>query len=58
MDEGEARKLLRDACQDDSTLKSVGWYLWWWPGAAKATLDGEFTADELEAIAWWMRNQA
>jgi hypothetical protein len=23
-----------------------------------ATLDGEFTADELEAIAWWMRNKA
>ena len=22
-----------------------------------ADLDGSFTADELEAIAWWMRNQ-
>ena len=21
-------------------------------------LDGNFTADELEAIAWWMRNKA
>jgi hypothetical protein len=23
----------------------------------EADLDGSFTADELEAIAWWMRNQ-
>jgi hypothetical protein len=23
----------------------------------EADLDGSFTADELEAIAWWMRNE-
>lgn len=25
--------------------------------SAKASLDGHFTADQLEAIAWWMRNK-
>lgn len=24
----------------------------------KASLNGDFTADQLEAIAWWMRNKA
>jgi len=23
----------------------------------EACLDGDFTADQLEAIAWWMRNK-
>lgn len=37
-------------------LSSVGWYLFVEAGKREATLDGEFTADELEAIAAWMRN--
>lgn len=28
----------------------------WVPNDISATLDGTFSADELEAIAWWMRN--
>lgn len=27
-----------------------------WSGDEKVMLDGKFTADDLEAIAWWMRN--
>jgi hypothetical protein len=37
-------------------LFSLGWYLGVGANDEKATLDGEFTADELEAIAAWMRD--
>lgn len=56
MDEAQARELLEGAISTDGGLHSLGWYLAWNPGRENATLDGEFTADDLEAIAWWMRN--
>lgn len=31
-------------------------YLLWAPHSESATLDGEFTADQLEAISRWMRH--
>ena len=37
-------------------LHSHGWYLCARAIDSEATLDGAFTADELEAIATWMRN--
>lgn len=37
-------------------LYSGGWYLSVDTGDETATLDGEFTADDLEAIASWMRD--
>jgi hypothetical protein len=37
-------------------LHDVSWYLHAVAGDERATLDGDFTADELEAIAAWMRN--
>jgi hypothetical protein len=36
-------------------LYSLDWYLSWQPMQKKATLDGTFSADELEAIAQHMR---
>jgi hypothetical protein len=64
MNEPEAIKILelnvgsRDKLfKEDGCLFSLGWYLSWDIGDDKATLDGEFSADELEAIAWWMRNK-
>ncbi len=60
MDEKRARELLGIFVERDGGLWSLGRYLAW-PGAGGdkkyATLDAEFTADELEAIAWWMRNK-
>lgn len=47
MNEKKAKKLLDD---------TIG-YVRIWPSYDHATLDGEFTADELEAIAWWMKNK-
>ena len=41
-------------CIDQNSIYSLGWYL-----AAdrdSACLDGDFTADHLEAIAAWLRN--
>lgn len=46
---------VKDAIHEDGHLYDLGWYLCWWPDEEKACLDGEFTADELEAIANHMR---
>lgn len=59
MNETRATEILseRNALSDSSGLYNLGWYLSWTAGDADATLDGTFDADELEAIAWWMRNK-
>lgn len=41
--------------QENGGLYSLGWYLSWEVGQKKATLDGEFTADELAEIAAHMK---
>lgn len=43
-----------DADQFDFTATA---HATWLPGCDSALLDGTFSADELEAIAWWMRNK-
>ena len=55
------RKILpADVFQASGALYDLSWYLEW-PSAVNDTktaiLDGPFGADELEAIAWWMRNK-
>ena len=58
MTEEQVRNILKpDVIEANGGLYSLGWYLGWTPGSKDATLDGLFTADELEAIAWWMRNK-
>jgi len=54
MDEERARAILEDDIQEDGSLYCLGRYLSW-TGSNLATLDADFEADELEAIAWWMR---
>lgn len=44
--------------QEDGGLYCLGEYLAWSPGDETATLDGQFTAERLEAIAAWMRAHA
>ena len=59
MDEKQATEILTNETIDsDSNLEgSFPFpYLSWRIGDKKATLDGECTANELEAIAWWMKN--
>lgn len=59
MNEEKARKILAEWVQPDGTLFCLGHYTAWPAAGGKehAVLDAEFTADELEAIAWWMRNK-
>lgn len=60
MNEQEARRILGDNIQEDGNLLSRGGqYIQFDAGkkvSTDVTLDGYFTADDLEAIAWWMRN--
>jgi hypothetical protein len=54
MDESRAREIL-DKCNEgfDSPYYDLKFDYF-----GKRCLDGYFTADELEAMAWWMRNKA
>lgn len=56
MNEERAREILGDAIYPKG-LGVAGEYLEWEYGDDEACLDGHFTVDELEAIAWWMRNK-
>ena len=60
MDEKKARKILGKWVQPDETLFCLGQYLAW-PSAGddkeEICLDANFSAEDLEAIAWWMRNK-
>ena len=60
MDEKRARKILGIFVEPNGGLWNLGQYLSWPPAGGDkryAVLDAQFTADELEAIAWWMRNK-
>lgn len=61
MNEEKAKKILNKVRQEDNSLYSnsrrlIDGYLSWDVEDEKAVLDGTFTTNELEAIAWWMRN--
>lgn len=51
----EAIEILKDDIQEDGGLYGLGWYLNWDPLDNYAVLDGYFNADQLEAIAVYMR---
>lgn len=48
MDESRAREILTNSMIKGIEDRAYKEYV---------TLDNDFTADELEAIAWWMRNK-
>ena len=56
MNEEPARRLLRRAIQPDGSLREMepSWIVW--PDGDRITIDGTFTAEYLEALAWWMSN--
>lgn len=56
MDEAKAREMLAGDTLTDGGLYNAIQFLSWTPGDEGATLDGNFSADHLEAIVWWMRN--
>ena len=52
----EAKVILKDSINDDGGLFNLGHYIAWERGEGEVTLDCRFTADELEAIAVYMRS--
>lgn len=55
MNEDRARLILGRAIQNSGRLDDGGWYLAWNIEDKEAHLDGYFTPEDLEAIAFWMR---
>jgi len=56
MNEEKARAILGDTVKEDGGLDNLGHYISWCPSEQLVVLDAEFSADELDAIVWWMRN--
>lgn len=59
MSEAKAREILGAVVQADNVLVNDGrWHFFdYAQGESSVTLDDIFKAEELEAIAWWMRNK-
>lgn len=61
MDESKALAILtgKHIAASAGSMQGTVDYICWVGGRGgdKVTLDGRFTADELEAMAWWMRNK-
>jgi hypothetical protein len=59
MTEERAREALEGIIGEGNFLvcQTRNRYAAWSPGDRHTALDGGFTADQLEAIAWWMRNK-
>lgn len=55
MNDEKAKEILGDAIEKDGGLFSSGHYMAYEPGDDVITLDCQFTFEELEAIAYWMR---
>lgn len=56
IDQAAAEVMLKDYIKPDGGLFDCGHYLSWTPGDEEIVLDDRFTADELEAIVYWMRH--
>lgn len=57
VDEPKAKKILKGMFKRDGSIDDSGRYIWWKVGSPAVQIDAvDLTADELEALAWWMRN--
>ena len=58
MNKKKAMDILSDDITPENGLIDWAWYGYidWCVGGEEVTLSGKFTAEKLEAIAWWMRN--
>ena len=62
MNEKRAREILAEYIQEDDSLISDSLrtdtkYINYYPSSKSVTLDDKFSAEELEAIVWWMKNK-
>lgn len=55
MNEVQARSILNSSIEDDKLFQGNPFYMYS-PADSKVVMDGEFTTEQLEAIAWWMTN--
>jgi len=60
MNEEEAKSIIGlESIRADNSIYNLGWYVAWDSAMPHSIcLDGNFAADYLEALAWWMRNKA
>lgn len=59
MKEAQARAILGNAIRGDQHLRCAdGLVIKWRPGTSTVILEGRFRPEELEALAWWMRQHA
>lgn len=58
MDEAKARKILAEHIQPDNSLEGGICFVSWPHHGDSRTicLDGDFDAEDLDALAWWMRH--
>ncbi len=56
MDREKASKILGEMIQPDGSLNDLFTYISWNVGDKNVSIDSAFNAEELEAIAWWIRN--
>ena len=56
MNEEKAREILGEMIKDNK-LHCINPYIHWFPGSEYIMLDGDFDVEDLEAIAWWMKNK-
>jgi hypothetical protein len=56
MDREMAVRILGETVQLDGSLYNLGHYTAWDVGDQDIVLDDRFSAEELEALAWWMKN--
>lgn len=56
MNEELARKQLVGMIEPNNDLGDLAGHIEWTVGATDVFLDGYFSAADLEAVAWWMRN--
>lgn len=58
MNEEKARELLKEYIQPNNDLMPRGEeFTRWYTDEENPIIDGCFSPDELEAIAWWVRNK-
>jgi hypothetical protein len=58
MDEQKAKEILADSINEDGSLERYhDYYIKWELGDESVLIDGNLSIEELEAIAWWMKNK-
>jgi hypothetical protein len=59
MNEEKAKKILSKFIQDGNILTGETFtdHIFWFPSENTVGIEGEFTLEEIEALAWWIKNK-